>query len=58
MLNTKTTVPSTGGLNNKGFTYVPAVCTDIRQTFERVRLAQLGATPLKHPTGTGTGGIR
>lgn len=53
MLNTKTTIPSTGGLNNKGFTYVPAVRTDIRQTFERVRLAQLGTTPLKHPTGTG-----
>lgn len=56
MLNIKTTIPSTGGLSNKGFAYVPAVCTDIRQTFERVRLAQLGTTPLKHRAGTG--GIR
>ena len=36
----KITYPARGGLLNQGFTYVPAVRTDIRATFERIRREQ------------------
>lgn len=36
----KVTHPSQGGLLNRAFTYVPAVHTDIRATFERIRREQ------------------
>lgn len=36
----KITYPSRGGLLNRAFAYVPAVRTDIRATFERIRREQ------------------
>lgn len=36
----KITYPTSGGLLNRAFTYVPAERTDIRATFERIRREQ------------------
>lgn len=49
----KITKPSQGGLLNRAFTYVPAVRTDIRVTFERVRREQQQVRLLPAPAVKG-----
>ena len=49
----KITYPTSGGLLNRAFTYVPAERTDIRATFERIRREQQQPRLLSAPAVKG-----